>query len=162
MKILFDYLQQLKQEGDEQGKLKKAMLEKLYYQYIAPWNILKKVRWSDEAKIAGDLQKLADFLQKRTTLDGFSLKSNLLKSEPSLQEILSKKGTYSSPESIITNVFKRYQYYIEVVLIADAIEKETNKGRAQQVLAGIGTFLTLLISIGSIYKLAKEIWPVLF
>ena len=91
-------------------------------------------------------------------LDSLRLVSSKIKNDDRVKKALEEPANFELHRSILTDhVIRKYQYYIEVIMVADAISREYEKQRAAQALATVGAVLTIVLTVFGIYKAFFEL-----
>ena len=158
MKDLIDYFNSVNVSENGESLKKKRLLEELYFDIIISWNPLKQIQWSEPARVARDIKHIRDALENKMELDSLRLVSSKIKNDDRVKKALEEPANFELHRSILTDhVIRKYQYYIEVIMVADAISREYEKQRAAQALATVGAVLTIVLTVFGIYKAFFEL-----
>ena len=155
---LIDYFNKIAASDQQDREKKKKLLESLYFDIIISWNPFKRIQWSEAASIAGDIKQIRTALEDDLPISGLNLRSNRIRQNPYVQKALAQPENATTHRDILSDqVVKKFQYYIEVVMIADAINREYDKQLAQQILTAVATLVTIILSALGAFKLFNEL-----
>lgn len=153
MKEVLEFIKLFSTRNDYNlDKLSNAV-SRIYFLHIKKWK--RSLKKSYEAKMAGDILKIDQGLQKKT-LKNIQLETDFFKEETTLNIFMDNEKLEEYEIAQVSDILHPYRFYVDAVMIAEIIKKESNKERFRWFFAIILSIITtvlgvLLKVIGDIY-----------
>jgi hypothetical protein len=148
MNELLHYVQIRHEDNKEQLDAANELLEYLYFVHIKP--IFKRLRWSDEYRIAQDL------LQLKKAVNTGKLETARLRTD-FVKKLLSDYGivaplTQEDKQIIENNILREHRYYITAAFIADVVNRQARQEQLKWLVTAIIALMAALASLDWLFN----------